>query len=174
MKEPPSFHREKSIQSYYTLFSGKSPVLFPFFLKFHKRALHGFLFALNDKTDKAKKQFSEILKKLPDHAPTIRSIGNSLQSRGLSEMAQTVYEKGNQLLDGEESFYMDLANLHHSTANYQEAFRYYFMELEKNPKLFSQSTISSFKRASLVVRKFFSLSMSLSALGLRMMSLIRD
>ena len=36
-------------------------------------------------------------------------------------MAQTVYEKGNQLLDGEESFYMDLANLHHSTANYQEA-----------------------------------------------------
>ncbi len=92
-----------------------------------------YIYTLNDKTDKAKKQFSEILKKLPDHAPTIRSIGNSLQSRGLSEMAQTVYEKGNQLLDGEESFYMDLANLHHSTANYQEAFRYYFMELEKNP-----------------------------------------
>ena len=92
-----------------------------------------YVYTLDKKTDKANKQFNEILKALPDKAPVIRNTGNQFQSRGLYDMALAVFEKGNTLLDGKETFYMEQANIYHSMANYQEAFRYYFLELEKNP-----------------------------------------
>ena len=92
-----------------------------------------YVYTLDGKADKAQKQFNDILKTLPDNAPIIRNFGNNFQSRGLYDMAAAVFEKGNNLLGGKETFYMEQANLHYSTANYQEAFRYYFLELEKNP-----------------------------------------
>ncbi len=92
-----------------------------------------YVYTLQDKTDKAKKRFNEILKDLPDKATTIRNISYALQARSLNDMAMAILEKGNKLLEGKETFYMDQANLNLSTANYQEAFRYYFQELETHP-----------------------------------------
>ena len=92
-----------------------------------------YVYTLQDKTDKAKKRFNEILKDLPDNATTIRNISYALQARSLNDMAMAILEKGNKLLEGKETFYMDQANLNLSTANYQEAFRYYFQELETHP-----------------------------------------
>ena len=92
-----------------------------------------YVYTLSDKSSKAEKQFKDILKNLPQNAPFIRNVGNLFQSRGLYDMALAVFEKGNTLLAGKESFYMEQANIYHSMANYQEAFRYYFLELEKNP-----------------------------------------
>lgn len=92
-----------------------------------------YVYTLDGKTDKAERQFKDLLKALPDAAPLIRNYSNNLQSRGLYDMALAVLEKGNTLLGGKESFYMEQANIYHSMANYQEAFRYYFLELEKNP-----------------------------------------
>ena len=92
-----------------------------------------YVYTLQGKADKAKKQFNEIMKDLPDNAPTIRNLSYAFQSRGLNEMAMSILEKGNTLLNGKETFYMDQANINQSTANYQEAFRYYFLELEAHP-----------------------------------------
>ena len=92
-----------------------------------------YVYTLQGKADKAKKQFNEIMKDLPDNAPTIRNLSYAFQSRGLNEMAMSILEKGNTLLNGKETFYMDQANINQSAANYQEAFRYYFLELEAHP-----------------------------------------
>ena len=92
-----------------------------------------YIYTLQGKKDKANKQFNEIVKDLPDHASTIRNISYAFQSRGLNDMAMNVLEKGNALLDGKESLYMDMAYLNQTMANYQEAFRYYFLELELHP-----------------------------------------
>ena len=92
-----------------------------------------YIYTLQGKNDKAKKQYNEIVKDLPDHAPTIRNLSYGFQSRGLNDMALAVLEKGNTLLEGKETFYLDQAYIHQTSANYQEAFKLYFLELEAHP-----------------------------------------
>ena len=92
-----------------------------------------YVYTLQGKTDKAKKQYNEIVKDLPANASTIRNLSSAFQSRSMNDMALAVLEKGNTLLEGKETFYMDQAYIHQSSANYQEAFRYYFLELEIHP-----------------------------------------
>ena len=92
-----------------------------------------YIYTLQGKTDKAKKKFNEVMSNLPENPNTVRSISYALQARNLNEMALAVLEKGNALFDGKETFYMDQANLNLSSANYQEAFRLYFKELEIHP-----------------------------------------
>ena len=92
-----------------------------------------YIYTLQGKTDKAKKKFNEVLSNLPENPNTIRSISYALQARNLNEMALAVLEKGNDLMAGRETFYMEQANLNLSAANYQEAFRLYFKELETHP-----------------------------------------
>ena len=92
-----------------------------------------YVYTLEGKDDKAKKQFDEMLKTLPENASVVRNLGNQLQSRRLYEMATAVYEKGNKMFEGKETFYMDMAYMYQSAGNYQEAFRCYFMELETHP-----------------------------------------
>ena len=92
-----------------------------------------YIYTLQGKTDKAKKKFNEVLSNLPENPNTIRSISYALQARNLNEMALAVLEKGNALFDGKETFYMEQANINLSSANYQEAFRLYFKELEIHP-----------------------------------------
>ena len=92
-----------------------------------------YIYTQQGKADKAKKQFEELTKNLPDHAPTIRNLSYAFQARSLFDQALSVFEKGNKLLNGKETFYMDQAYIHQTMANYEEAFRYYFMELEVHP-----------------------------------------
>ncbi len=92
-----------------------------------------YIYTLQGKTDKAKKKFNEVLDKIPDSPNTIRSISYALQARNLNDMAMAVLEKGNTLFESKETFYMEQANLNLSSANYQEAFRLYFKELEIHP-----------------------------------------
>ena len=92
-----------------------------------------YVYTMQGKTDKAKKQYNELVKDLPDHAPTIRNLSYGFQSRGLNDLALAVLEKGNTLLNGKETFYLDQAYVLQTSANYQEAFKYYFLELEAHP-----------------------------------------
>ena len=92
-----------------------------------------YIYTLDNKTEKANKLFNDILKNLPQNAALIRSTGNAFQSRGLYDMAMAVYERGNTLLGGKERFFLEMAAMNQSAANYQEAFRYYFLELETRP-----------------------------------------
>ena len=92
-----------------------------------------YVYTLQGKNDKAERYFNDVLKELPDKAPVIRGLSNAFQSRGLNNMAIAILERGNKLLGGEENFYMDLAYINQSMINYQEAFRYYFLELKAHP-----------------------------------------
>ena len=92
-----------------------------------------YIYTLQGKPDKAKKQYNEIVKDLPPQGSSIRNLSNAFQSRGMNDLALEVLEKGNTLLGGKETFYMDQAYIHQSSANYQEAFRFYFLELEAHP-----------------------------------------
>ena len=96
-----------------------------------------YVYNIQGKSDKAKKQYNEIVKDLPAHAPTIRNLSYAFQSRSMNDMALDVLEKGNALLNGKETFYLDQAYIHQSSANYQEAFKYYFLELEAHPGQFN-------------------------------------
>lgn len=92
-----------------------------------------YVYTLEGKNSQAQKQFDEILKTMPENASVIRNLGSQFQSRRLYDMATAVYEKGNKMFEGKETFYMDMAYMHQSSANYQQAFQYYFMELEVHP-----------------------------------------
>ena len=92
-----------------------------------------YVYTLDGKDKEAKKQFDDLLKNLPENPSVIRNYGNQFQSRRLYDMAEAVYEKGNKMLEGKETFYMDMAYLYQSSANYQAAFRCYFQELEIHP-----------------------------------------
>ena len=92
-----------------------------------------YVYTLQGKNDKAEKRLNEILKELPANVPSIRGLSNAFQVRGLYNMAIAILDKGNKLLGDEENFYLDLAYLNQSMLNYQEAFRYYFLELEVHP-----------------------------------------
>ena len=94
-----------------------------------------FVYGLNNEPKKAEKQFDAILKSLPDDYGTIQSIGNFFRSRGLNDQALQVYEKGVSICsDTERSpFYIEIAYTYQSMADYQNAFRYYFLELEAHP-----------------------------------------
>ena len=105
---------------------------------YHKAATDlVYVYTLQGQQDKAKKQFNDILKDLPDNASVIRNYAYALQSRGLNDMAMAVLEKGNTLLNGKETLYLDLANVSQSSANYQEAFRYYLLEVEVHPEQYN-------------------------------------
>ena len=92
-----------------------------------------YIYILQGKDDKAKKKFNEVLSNLPENPNTIRSVSYALQARNLNEMAMAVLEKGNAMFNGRETFYMEQAYINQASANYQEAFRLYFKELEVHP-----------------------------------------
>ena len=92
-----------------------------------------YVYLLDDEKDKAEKLFNEILKTLPENASVIQSYVNVLRARGLNEQALAILEKGAKINSEGRTFNLDRAYIYQTMANYQEAFRYYFMELEDNP-----------------------------------------
>ena len=92
-----------------------------------------YVYILQGENGKAEKRFNEVLKDLPNNASTIRSISYAFQGRALNDMAKSILEKGNKMLDNGETLYMDLAYLNQTMVNYQEAFHYYFLEIEAHP-----------------------------------------
>ena len=96
-----------------------------------------YVYTLQGQPDKARKQFNDILKNLPDNASVIRNYAYNLQVRNLNDMAMEVLEKGNTLLNGKETLYLDMANISQSSANYKEAFHYFLLDLELHPEQYS-------------------------------------
>ncbi len=94
-----------------------------------------FVYGLDDEPKKAEKQFNAILKSLPNDLGTIQTVGNFFRSRGLNGLALQVFEKGVDLCSGEERspFFIEMAYTYQSMADYQNAFHYYFLELEAHP-----------------------------------------
>ena len=92
-----------------------------------------YAYASNDKKNKADDLFNEILKNLPESKNQIVNISNMLRGRMLNDYAVAVLEKGAKNNAEGDPLYMERANLYQSMINYQQAFEYYFLELEAHP-----------------------------------------
>lgn len=85
------------------------------------------------KKNKADKLFNEILRDLPENRNSILGIANMLRGRLLYDYALAVLTKGAETNTDHDPFYMERASICQSMNNYQEAFQYYFLELEVHP-----------------------------------------
>ena len=92
-----------------------------------------YTYTSSGKKDKADELFNEILKNLPESKNQIVNISNMLRGRLLNDYAITVFEKGSKNNAEGDPLYMERANLYQSMLNYQQAFEYYFLELEVHP-----------------------------------------
>ena len=93
-----------------------------------------YVYVCDGKQDQADALFNEILKALPENRNNILNIANAFRSRSLNNYALAILEKGAKTNVEHDPMYMELANLYHSMNNYQQAFEYYFLELEAKPK----------------------------------------
>lgn len=91
----------------------------------------------NDKEKKAEELFDEILKGLPNNQNSILNIENLFRSRLLNNYAMEILDRGAQINQEGYPFYLEKASLYHAMNNYQQAFAYYFKELEAQPKQYS-------------------------------------
>ena len=89
------------------------------------------------KNNQADDLFHEILKGIPDNRNSILNIENLFRSRMLYEQAMKILDKGCEILQDPSTFSMEKASLYHSMNNYQQAFEYYFQELEARPEQYN-------------------------------------
>ena len=89
------------------------------------------------KKDKADKVFESVLSTLPESRNVILNISNQFRNRLLNDYALAVLDKGAEINAEHDPFYMERAILCQSMNNYQQAFEYYFLELERKPEQFN-------------------------------------
>lgn len=92
-----------------------------------------YAYASNDKKNKADDLFNEILNNLPESKNQIVNISNMLRGRMLNDYAIAILEKGAKTNAEGDPLYLERGNLYQSMINYQQAFEFYFLELEANP-----------------------------------------
>ena len=89
------------------------------------------------KNQKADDLFQEILKGIPDNRNSILNIENAFRGRMLYQQAMAILDKGGEILKDPSTFSLEKASLYHSMNNYQQAFEYYFQELEARPEQYN-------------------------------------
>ena len=94
-------------------------------------------FIAEGKKDKADKVFESVLKDLPDNRGTILNTANLFRNRLLNEYALAILDKGAEINTDHDPFYMERASLYQSMNNYQQAFEFYFLELEAKPEQYN-------------------------------------
>ena len=92
-----------------------------------------YAYRCDGKKKKAEQQFDDILDKLPDNQNSINNIVNMLRGRTLNDEALAVLDKAAANNAEGYPYYMEKATVYHSMLNFEEAFRYYFLELEARP-----------------------------------------
>lgn len=96
-----------------------------------------YVYSNNGQQDKADNLLKEILKGLPNNKNSISNINNMMRSRMLYNAALAVLEKGANNNTDNYPFYMEKASVYHSMNNYQQAFEYYFLDLEARPEQYN-------------------------------------
>ena len=92
-----------------------------------------YAYHIDGKSKKAEELFNEILKGLPTNPNSIVNLENMFRSRSLNTYAMEILDRGAQINQEGNPFYLEKASLYHSMNNYQQAFAYYFKELEARP-----------------------------------------
>lgn len=96
-----------------------------------------YVYTNNGNTDKADNLLKEILKGIPNNKNSINNISNMFRSRMLYNAALAILEKGAENNSENYPFYAERASIYHSMNNYQQAFEYYFLDLEARPNQFN-------------------------------------
>ena len=89
------------------------------------------------KKDKADRLFNQMLKNLPDKKNGIITISNLLRAKMLNDYAAEVLDRGAEINTEHYPFYLEKASLYHAMLNYEQAFKYYFLELESRPEQYN-------------------------------------
>lgn len=92
-----------------------------------------YAYRCDGKKKKAEQQFDDILNKLPDNQNSVNNITNMLRSRMLNDEALAVLDKAATTNADGYPYYLEKATVYHSMLNFEEAFKYYFLELEARP-----------------------------------------
>lgn len=92
-----------------------------------------YVYLNEDKKNKADALFNDLLKDLPDNKNAIVNTAYLLQNRALYDYAMTVLDKGSKNNTEHDPLYLEKASLCQSMNNYQSAFEYYLLELERTP-----------------------------------------
>ena len=92
-----------------------------------------YTYRCDGKKKKADQQFKDILDKLPDNQNSVNNIVNMLRSRMMNDEALAVLDKAASINADGYPYYLEKATVYHSMLNFQEAFKYYFLELEARP-----------------------------------------
>jgi tetratricopeptide (TPR) repeat protein len=96
-----------------------------------------YVYSNSGQNDKANDILKEILKGIPNNKNSINNISSMFRSRMLYNDALAVLEKGAENNNEDYPFYVERASLYHSMNNYQQAFEYYFLELEARPNQYN-------------------------------------
>ncbi len=93
----------------------------------------GYVYYREGNPEKARKQYQEVMKKLPADQLQINEIANAFLVRGENEYALSVYEKGKQLLEKKYSFAYEMASIYERMGNTQQAINQYLDLVDANP-----------------------------------------
>jgi tetratricopeptide (TPR) repeat protein len=93
----------------------------------------GFINTLNNKPEKAIKQFDEVIKKLIPNQDKIQETANAFEKRNEIDYAIKTYTNGRKLLGYNAVFYNELAALYAKTKQMQLMIEEYLSSVEQNP-----------------------------------------
>ena len=96
-----------------------------------------YTYTLEGKKDKADKTFNQLLKDLPSDKGTIITISSQLRNKALNDYALAVLEKGAEINTEHDPLYLEKANLFYTMLNYEQAFKFFFLELERKPEQYN-------------------------------------
>jgi len=94
----------------------------------------GYVYIRSSETDKAKKIFDDIIDNLTANINVIKQVANTFYSRRQTEYAIKVYKQGKELLKGEYTFDIELANMYERNGNYTEMVETFLDHLEEYPE----------------------------------------
>lgn len=94
----------------------------------------GYVYINAGEPDKAKKQFKEVIKRLPPNIRNIKEIANAFYMRGQQDFAIETYQRGKILMEGTYTFDIELATMYERNGNYQEMVETYLNHLELVPE----------------------------------------
>lgn len=93
----------------------------------------GYLYMLENKPDKANRQFDDIVKNLKPSKPMITEVANAFLSKRLYDYAAKTYLRGRELLQYSDFFNSELARVYELSGNYSDMIDEYLELLELDP-----------------------------------------
>lgn len=93
----------------------------------------GYIYELQDKPRKAARQYTEVIENLPANQNMISQIANAFLIRNQNDLAVSALKKGQEILDNENVFKIDLGNIYYRTGNFSMMIKAYLDYLAYDP-----------------------------------------